>query len=94
MGFLKFLFYAIIILTVVRFVMARILPWLLRKFFHKMQKQAYEQFNAQNGNANRSSSGGSRKTDGKIHIDYIPPEAKNKDGASKAGEFVDFEEIK
>lgn len=93
MVFLKFLFYAIIILTIVRFVMARVFPWLLRKFFHKMQKRAYDQFTAQNPNAGPRSSKQSRKPDGKIHIDYIPPESKSNKGANQAGEFVDFEEI-
>lgn len=94
MGFLKFLFYAIIILTIVRFVMARIFPWLLRKFFQKIQKRAYDQFNAQNANNGQGNPSQSKKPDGKIHIDYIPPESKPNKGADKAGEFVDFEEIK
>lgn len=92
MGFLKFLFYAIIILTIVRFVMARIFPWLLRKFARKMQEKAFEQF--QQRHSTGDSHGRPRKPDGQIHIDYIPPQPKNSEGTKKAGEFVDFEEIK
>lgn len=35
----------------------------------------------------------SRQPDGKIRIDYVPPKNQKK-GAEKAGEFVDFEEVK
>lgn len=90
MGFLKFLFYAIIILTILRFLMARIFPWVLSKFVQKMQKRAFDEFKTQ---GRKNASGQSKKPDGKIHIDYIPPQTSSNKGANKAGEFVDFEEI-
>jgi hypothetical protein len=34
-----------------------------------------------------------RKPEGKINIDYVPPQSKPSPGAQNAGEFVDFEEI-
>ena len=89
--FLKFLFYAIIVLTVLRFVMARVFPWLLRKFVLKMQKRAFGEYQ-NSGRQDRSKT--NRKADGKVQIDYIPPQSNPNKGASKAGEFVDFEEIK
>jgi hypothetical protein len=35
-----------------------------------------------------------RKPEGKIHIDFIPPKDKEAKAADKAGEFVDYVEIK
>lgn len=94
MAFLKFLFIAILVLWVVRMVAARLFPWLLRRFATKMQEQAYREFQAQ---AQRQASGPrehQRKAEGKINIEYIPPQPPNQRGAKEAGEFVDFEEMK
>lgn len=94
MGFLKFLFIAIAILTLLRMVVNRLLPWLLRRFARKMQERA---FGAQHQNTNyQSSQKRSRRTqkqEGKINIDFIPPESETPPGAKSAGEFIDFEEI-
>lgn len=96
MGFLKFLFIAILVLWVIRLVAARLLPWLLRRFATKMQEQAYREFQAQ-GRTHRQANGPrehQRKTEGKINIEYIPPQPSNQRGAQQAGEFVDFEDVK
>jgi len=91
MGLLKFLFIAITVLWLVRLIFRLAFPWAMRKMAQKVmgntQQQSYQQRNAPYRDA------GPRKPDGKIRIDYVPPQHQTK-GAKKAGEFVDFEEIK
>ncbi|WP_118193789.1 DUF4834 family protein [Albibacterium indicum] len=94
MGFLKFLFIAILVLWVVRLVAARLLPWLLRRFATKMQEQAYREFQSQHQRQAGNPREHQRKTEGKINIEYIPPQPTNQRGSRQAGEFVDFEEMK
>lgn len=95
MGFLKFLFIAILVLWVIRMVAARLLPWVLRRFARKMQEQAFQQFQGQQGHQRQEQQAKyNKQTEGKINIDYIPPQPTDQKGPSKAGEFVDFEEIK
>jgi len=94
MGFLKFLFIAIVVLWVVRLVAARLLPWILRRFAAKMQEQAYRDFQAQHQRQANGPRQHQRKTEGKINIEYIPPQPPNQRGSKQAGEFVDFEELK
>lgn len=53
----------------------------LRNIFSNMQQQA-------NGAAPQS-----RKTEGSISIDYMPPRPK-KGNSDKLGDFVDYEEVK
>ncbi len=94
MGFLKFLFIAIIVLTILRIVVTRLFPWVLRYFARKMQEKVFGQYQAQTENKQHNPRTHTRKPDGKINIDYVPPASKPTEGAQKAGEFVDFEEIK
>lgn len=88
MGFLKFLFIAIAILTLLRLTVRRLLPWALKRFMRKMQDRAYGQQSQYHSTRQQS-----RRPEGEINIDYIPPEEKPNSGAQNAGEFVDFEEI-
>jgi len=94
-AFLKFLFIAILVLWVIRLVAARLLPWLLRRFATKMQERAFREFSQhrQEPQQHHQKRSTQRKTEGKINIDYIPPQSAPNKGNS-AGEFVDFEEIK
>ena len=95
MGFLKFLLIAILVLWLLRIVMATLLPWVLRRFARKMQEEAIKGFQQAQGTQFRQSGPDRpKKAEGKIQIDYIPPSAQNQNGANKAGEFVDFEEVK
>lgn len=93
MGFLKFLFIVIAVLTLIRMAITRLLPWALRRFARKMQEKAFGKDFYQQEPFQRQDPRSTRKPDGKINIDYIPPQAKPGAGAQKAGEFVDFEEI-
>ena len=95
MGFLKFLFISILVLWVIRIIAARLLPWILRRFATKMQEKVFKDFQQQQGqNPQPERPEYKKKTEGKINIDYIPPQTPNQSGPNKAGEFVDFEEIK
>ena len=89
MGVLKFLFIAIAVGWLVRLIFRLTLPWAMRKMAQKVmgdtQRQAYGDRTYRYSN--------SRQPDGKVRIDYVPPQNPKK-GGKKAGEFVDFEEIK
>lgn len=95
MGLLKFLFIAILVLWLLRMIVRLALPYLMRKVSEKMMGQARDQYQqhyqgqTQNGQRHEN-----RRPDGKITIDYIPPKQSFKEGPKKAGEFVDYEEIK
>lgn len=92
MGFLKILFIIIITLTLLRFLIKRLLPWALLYFARKMQEKAFGSFQQHTGRPYQETTK-ARKPEGKINIDYVPPQTKPSSGAQKAGEFVDFEEI-
>lgn len=92
MGFLKFLFIAIVILTLVRMAITRLLPWAIRRFARKMQEKAFGSYQESPNHSSQHYTK-SRKPEGKINIDYVPPQGKPNPGAQNAGEFVDFEEI-
>jgi len=90
MGLLKFLFIAITVLWLIRIVFRLLFPWIMRKVAQKVMGNARQQY--QHPNAPYRNAHG-RQPDGKIRIDYVPPQKQTK-GARKAGEFVEFEEIK
>lgn len=81
MALIKFLFITILVLWVIRILIRLIFPMVLRNIFSNMQQQA-------NGAAPQS-----RKTEGSISIDYMPPRPK-KGNSDKLGDFVDYEEVK
>lgn len=95
MGFLKFLLITILILWLLRIVMATLFPWILRRFARKMQEDAMKGFQ-QGGDPQfrQTQRDRPKKAEGKIRIDYIPPQQASQNGPSSAGEFVDFEEVK
>jgi len=84
MGFIKFLFFTILILWIIRVIIKLVFPLVLRSLFGKMQQQAAGATPQQD---NR------RKPEGSISIDYMPPKQK-KGNADKLGDFVDYEEVK
>ncbi|WP_233632453.1 MULTISPECIES: DUF4834 family protein [Parapedobacter] len=95
---LKFLFIAITVLWLLRMVARLLFPWAMRKMAEKVMGKAQQQYQYRSG----PYAGGqqfqqphqSHQPDGKVRIDYMPPQSKPKQGAKKAGEFVEFEEIK
>lgn len=93
MGFLKFLFIAIVILTLLRMAITRLLPWALRRFARKMQERAFGTHQKTTSNSSQRGPRRHTKPEGKINIDFVPPDSKTPPGAKNAGEFIDFEEI-
>ena len=78
MGFLKFLFISVLIMYVIRLLIRLVLPVFLNNAVNKMSGQQQQQ---------------QRKPEGKISIDYMPPQSKT-GNADKLGDFVDYEEMK
>jgi len=66
-----------------------LLPFLFQKMVNKAQQQVNNQYRQQ-----RPNSRSSNRPSEKISIDYIPPKDKEARAADKAGDFIDFEEIK
>ncbi len=84
MGLLKFLVIAICVLWLLRMVARLLLPMLLRKVVKKAQQHANQHYEQQHR----------PEPEGRIRVDYIPPKDTEALAANKAGEFVDYEEIK
>lgn len=88
MGLLRFLFIAIALMWVFRLVFRLIVPMLFQNIVHKAQgngaqnQQQYRQTYKQNN------------PDSSLRVDYVPPKDKEAKAADKAGDFIDYEEIK
>jgi len=87
MGLLKFLFISILIMWLIKQVIKLLLPMLFQKMVNKAQQQAGNPYQRQQNYQQQ-------KPIGKISVDYIPPKDKEAKAADKAGDFIDFEEIK
>lgn len=85
MGLLRFIFIIICIIWIIRFVLRILIPLLFQNLVNKAQQQThqYRQPNYQQ-----------RKPEGVIKVEYVPPKPKEARAADKAGEFIDYEEIK
>ena len=62
---------------------------LLPVLFKKMVSKAQEHVNAQYRQPHQP-----QRPPGKISVDYVPPKDKEARAADKAGDFIDFEELK
>lgn len=78
MGLLKFLLVTLLVLYLFRILIRILLPIFLQKAVNKMSGQSPQQ---------------SRKPEGKISIDYVPPQPKT-GNSDKLGDFVEYEELK
>lgn len=83
---IRVIFVAIGILYIVR----AIFRWLIPTLFQSMVNKAQQQYNQPNQQSRPQ-----QKPTGRITVDYVP-EKKDKKGkfSDKAGEFVDYEEVK
>lgn len=93
---IKFLLIAIAILWLLRVLARFLFPWALRKTAERMMKGQGQQPYGRSpfsGSGPQEQRRPSPKSDGKVRIDYMPPKEERK-GPQKAGEFVDFEEVK
>lgn len=79
---LRFLFIVITVLWLIRVVIRMLIPVLFQQLVSKSRQQANTQ-----GQSNR-------RPEGSIHVDYIPPHTKEPSPIDKAGDFIDYEEIK
>ena len=82
MALLKFLFITICILWLLKMVARLLLPVLFQSLVKKAQNQASQHYQYQQP-----------REDGKIKIDFIPPRPKE-EKPNKAGDFVEYEEVK
>lgn len=99
---LYFILFTVVFYYVFKFSMRLLLPFAIRKLTDRMMKKAqhtqytygYGQPFGQSNSNNRTSHESSRQTDGKVRVEYMPPQEEKRKGASTAGEFVEFEEVK
>jgi hypothetical protein len=82
MALLKFLFIAICILWLLKMVARLLLPMVFQSMIKKAQNHASQHYQQQHP-----------RQEGKIKIDFIPPRPKD-EKRNKAGDFVDYEEVK
>jgi len=82
--FLEFIFYAIIILYVIRSIIRLVLPMLFQSVVNKAQQGQQQSYRRQESTGQPT---------GRIKVDYIPKGKKHSVPDSE-GEFVDYEEIK
>lgn len=81
MGLIRFLIFTIAILWLLKLVVRILLPVLFQKMVNNVQNQSNQRYQQQ------------QRPDGKIKIDYIPPRPKD-EKLNKAGDFVEYEELK
>ena len=62
-----------------------LLPLLFKKVVSKAQEHVHNQYRQQEPPV---------RPVGKINVDYVPPKDKEARAADKAGDFIDFEELK
>ena len=83
MALLRFLFFAIIILYVLKLVFRILLPILFQSLVNKVTNAGPRREQQKR-----------RAPEGSLNIDFIPPKDKEARAADKAGEFIDYEELK
>lgn len=86
---LKFLIITICILYIIRILARIFLPFLFKKAMNKMQ----EKMQQQGGFQYQRQQSYERKQEGRIKVDYVPPQ-KKEPKLDNAGDFVEYEEIK
>ena len=82
---LKFIIISILVLWLIRMIARILLPVLFKKMVSKAQEHVNSQFRQQES---------SHRPVGKISVDYVPPKDKEARAADRAGEFIDYEEVK
>jgi hypothetical protein len=87
MGFLKTLLVIILVIYLIRWILIKTFPYLLKKLIKNMTTNVYEQQRTENRNYQ------SPNSDGKVTIN-LNNEAKKSKIDLDEGEYVDFEEVK
>jgi len=88
MGLIKFLFFTILILWIIRLLLKLVFPLVVKSIFGKMQQSS-----GYAGQQQQQQQRHSNKPEGSLSIDYVPPQPKQ-GNADKLGDFVDYEEVK
>ncbi len=78
---LRILFIIICVLWLIKMLARIFLPMLFQSMVNKAQNQSNQKYQQQS------------HPDGRLRVDYVPPKGKNEKG-NKAGDFIDYEEIK
>ena len=79
---LRFLFFAILIMYIIRALVRLLLPMLFQGMVNKAQQQGQQQHQYRS----------QKQPEGKVKVDYIP---ENKSSIPDSeGDFIDYEEIK
>jgi hypothetical protein len=84
MGLLKFLIISILIMWLIKMIARLLLPALFKKIINQAQQNVNPQQQQQ----------APRRPVGKISVDYVPPKDKEARAADKAGDFIDYEDLK
>jgi len=87
MGLIKFLFFTILILWIIRLLLKLVFPLVVKSIFGKMQQSSG--YAGQQQQQQRQSN----RPEGSLSIDYVPPQPKQ-GNADKLGDFVDYEDVK
>ncbi len=87
MGLIKFLFFTILILWIIRLLLRLVFPLVVKSIFGKMQQSSGYAGGQQQQQQQQ------RRPEGSLSIDYVPPQPKQ-GNADKLGDFVDYEEVK
>lgn len=104
MSLLYFIVFVVAFYYVFKFSMRLFLPFAMRKLTERMMRKAQQSqgqytygsggspFGTENpfGSASRQQ----KNKEGKIQVDYMPPQESKRRGPATAGEFIDFEEVK
>ena len=85
MGFLKFLFFVIVIYYILKLIGKYVMPYLLSVFIKKAQNQMM-------GNASNNAPPKNKKKEGEVSID-LTPQKSPKTSKGEIGDYVDFEEV-
>ncbi len=83
---LKFL----LILFLILFIFPRLLKWALRGFVVSQFNKAQQDFQQKQQTYNSTS----RKPEGEIDVDFIPPKKGKSSENFNGGEYIDYEEVK
>ncbi|KIO76982.1 hypothetical protein TH53_11830 [Pedobacter lusitanus] len=89
MGLIKFLFFTILILWIIRLLLRLVFPMIVKNIFGKMQQSSGYAGQQHQQQQQRQSN----RPEGSLSIDYVPPQPKQ-GNADKLGDFVDYEEVK
>ena len=99
---ISFILFTVAFFYLFKLAMRFLLPFALRKLTERMMKKAqhtqytydYGQPFGQTNTHDNTQRDSFRSRDGKVHVDYVPPQEDKRKGTATAGEFVDFEEVK